>query len=214
MANYQFSQLYNLAFRYLRDTAKTKYDLDTVKGWINDAERQYCRLTHFGVEKNTTITTASGTQEYALPGDFLLETEVFYDGEPLRKRHQEATIARVPESGAPRSYYIKQKLLGLYAVPTAAKTITLIYWAMGGTMSADADLPIIPDEHQLLLVYFAGIQMALEGDDDRMAKFLKLWNDGIYEAKIEVVEKYYINMCPVATETEQDLDPINHDLGP
>ena len=126
MANYQFSQLYNLAFRYLRDNAKTKYDLTTVKAWINDAERQYCRRTHFGVEKDTTISTASGTQEYALPGDFLLETEVFYDGEPLRKQHQEETIARVPDSGAPTRYYIKQKLLGLYPVPTAIKITTTI----------------------------------------------------------------------------------------
>jgi hypothetical protein len=119
----------------------------------------------------------------------------------------------IPESGASSSYYIKQKIIGLDAIPDDSQVLTIIYWSSGGAISSDSDVPIIPDEHQLLLVYFTCIQMALEGDDDRIGKFNTLWNDGVAQARREVVERYFSNMWPVASEVRQELDPVNHDVG-
>jgi len=196
----------------MRDNLKTKYDLAQVKKWLNDGEKQYCRKTHFALKKNTTITTSASTQEYSLPTDFLAEDAVFYDGTPLLKRHQAQTIEKTSETGDPTRYYIRQKVIGLYAIPTAEKTITLIYWGAGGAMVDASDVPVIPDEHQVLIAYYACIQMSLEGDDDRVTKFKSLWDEGIEEAIRDVTGKYYDNQWPVALEARVEMDPIDHDL--
>ena len=206
-----FETLQNHVFRLMRDPAKTRYSLDFVKKWLNDAERQYCNKTNYSVKKDITISTASGTREYNLPADFISEINVFHDGKPLPTIEMEDTIhAAGDKSGTPYGYYIENKKIGFEPVPTAIKVITLIYNSRGGAMISATDVPIIPDEHHMLLVAGACIWASIEGDDTRLVTFQQIWTRGLAEATEDV-----INLSPWP---QMDLgqgpypNPVTHDL--
>lgn len=195
----------------MRDPGKTKYSLDFVKKWLNDAERQYCNKTNYSVKKDITISTASGTREYNLPADFISEINVFHDGKPLPTIEMEDTIhAAGDKSGTPYGYYIENKKIGFEPVPTAIKVITLIYNSRGGAMTAASSTPIIPDEHHMLLVAGACIWASIEGDDTRLTTFQQIWTRGLAEATEDV-----INLSPWP---QMNLgqgpypNPVTHDL--
>jgi len=196
----------------MRDPNQTKYSLDFVKKWLNEAERQYCNETNYSVKKDTTISTANGTREYALPTDFLSEIAVFYDGKPLGTIEMENTIHEGgDESGTPSGYYIENKKIGFEPKPTAVKTVTLIYNSRGGAMVSANNTPIIPDEHHMLLVAGACIWASIEGDDTRLATFRDIWARGIAEATEDVV-----NLSPwpeVGLGSGPYPNPVTHDLG-
>jgi len=186
-----FEGLQGHAFRLLRDPNQTRYSLDYIKKWLNDAERQYCTETDFSVKKSTAISTVSGTREYDMPTDCLSLREVYYAGRPLAVIDIENTIHDSgDESGAPTSYYFESKKIGLEPVPTATATLTLVYYSMGGTMAAASDIPIIPTEHHLYLVYYACMLACIEGDDTRLGVFSELWDRAIRKAKADIAEKY------------------------
>ncbi len=90
-----------------------KYDLETVKDYLNEAEREFCARTHYALTKSTSITTVASQAEYALPSGFSLEHGVFHNGAPLRKIPIEKTIEETAISGEPSYYYIRQAYLGL-----------------------------------------------------------------------------------------------------
>jgi len=206
-----FAELQGHVFRLMRDPNATKYSLDYVKKWLNEGERQYCNATDYSVKKNTTITTTSGTQEYTLPTDFISEIDVYYDGQRLGAIEMTKTIHQGgAKSGTPHAYYIENKKLGLEYVPTAAKTVTLIYFSRGGAMSAAIDTPIIPDEHHMLLVVHACIWASIEGDDTRLNTFMQLWMKGLRDAGADV-----INLSPwpeLQQYSRPNASRINHDL--
>jgi hypothetical protein len=151
-----FLKLQQHTFRLMRDPAMTRYSLDMVKDWLNDAERQYCKDVEHYLRLSTSLSAAAATREYTLPTDFLHELAVFLDDEPLGDVDlQDIIHSDGAHSGDPTSYYIEGKKLGLEPIPIASGTITLIYLSMGGAMVNDADVSILPEEHQMLLVYWA-----------------------------------------------------------
>ena len=213
MANLTFLDLQNMVFRLMRDNSQVKYDLPTIKKWLNDAERRYCSFTSFAGEKNTSIATVATTQEYTLPGGFVREKDegVFLDGLRLTKIRQAKTIEDTTQNATPTMYYVRQKSIGLYPIPVAIQTLTLLYITMGGDMIADGNYPIIPDEHQELLVSYACKHCCLEGEDDRFQAFRTDWINGLNDARIEVMDKYYSNVVLQSGAGGPVLDPVDHD---
>lgn len=207
-----FITLQNHVFRLMRDPSQTRYNLDFVKKWLNEAERLYCNETSYSVKKDISIPTANGIREYDLPAGFLSEIAVFYDGKPLGTCELEDTIHEGgDEPGEPSMYYIENKKIGFEPVPTAIKTITLIYYSRGGNMNGNNDLPIIPEEHHRLLIAYACMLASIEGDDNRYAIFERFWDRGLGQAKGDV-----INLSPwpdVDMGRGPYPNPVTHDLG-
>lgn len=185
-----FLKLQQHVFRLMRDPGMTRFSLDMVKDWLNDAERQYCKDVEYSVRLSTALSAAAATREYTLPSDFLHDLAVFLDDLPLGNVDlQDIIHSDGAHTGTPTSYYIEGKMLGLEPIPVASGTITLVYLSMGGAMVSDGDTPIIPEEHQMLLVARACIFAAIEGDDTRLGAFGTLWTDGIDKAKEDVSKK-------------------------
>lgn len=185
-----FLELQTHTFRLMRDPNQSKYSLGIVKDWLNDAERQYCKDVEYYLRLSTSLSAAASTREYTLPTDFLHELAVFVDNLPMGDVDLQDTIhSDGAHTGFPSSYYIEGKKLGLEPIPTASGTITLVYLSMGGAMVNDADTPVIPVEHHLLLVYYACIHACIEGDDTRLSAFAALWKGGLEKAKEDVSKK-------------------------
>lgn len=186
-----FADLQGHVFRLLRDPNQTRYSLDYIKKWLNDAERQYCAETEYSVKKSTSTSTVAATREYDIPSDSLAIREVYYSGNRLGRIEFEDTIhSDGDHSGTPSGYYVENKKIGLEPIPSDAATLTVTYYSMGGGMSATTDVPIIPTEHHLYLVFWACVLACIEGDDTRLGVFNELWNRAIIRAKADVVQKY------------------------
>ena len=208
-----FQTLQGHTFRLLRDPVQTRYSLDFVKKWLNDAERQYCTDTDYSVKKSTALTTDSGTREYDAPADCLSVQEVYYGGARLGRLDIEDTIhSDGDHSGPPTGFYVENQKIRLEPIPTAAVTLTVLYYSMGGAMSAVGDVPIIPAEHHMALVFYACMLGCIEGDDTRLAVFNQLWMQAIEKAKADVVQKY---PWPAVDQTggAAEVSRHNHDTG-
>lgn len=60
----------------LSDSAAAVWSEATLRGWLNDAIRDYS--IHFRRQRTTTITTAANDREYDLPSDFVAVLSVEY----------------------------------------------------------------------------------------------------------------------------------------
>ncbi len=210
-----FQVLYNEAFRLLRDTDKTKYDLATIKRWINDGEKRFCTFTNFSRTKRISLSLVADTQEYSLPSDFLSSIAVFSDGKPMREKKIEDTIFETTETGEPRWYYITDAFIGFYPVPDSSSyTITEIYNSMGGAMSDDGDKPIIPPNYHDLLPMWAAYKGAIEGEDSRVATFKSNWDEGLVLAVPKVTQRNIGQMhIEVGRPAGGGISGYDHDLG-
>lgn len=206
-----FQDLYNNVFRLMRDPNQTRYSLTYVKEWLNEAERQYCLKTGYSIKKDTNTTTVATTREYDIPTDFIQVIDVYYSGDRLAPIEKTETIhSSGDENGTPTAFYVESKKIGLEPIPTAADTLTIIYYSMGGAMSADADDPIIPKEHHMMLAYYAAYHCCIEGDDTRLTFFYGLWDDGVKKAVSDVVQK---SAWPEALDRGYEVSSHDHAIG-
>ena len=194
-----FLEIQNAVYRLVRDPNHTKFDLQTIKDRINEAERRYCILTKYSETKDTSYNTVIGQQEYTLPVDYGDLDAVFYLGVRLYEVRQENTIYPTPNNGTPNCYYIRTNKIGLDPVPTAVGQMTFLYHTIGGQMTIDADVPVIPKEDHYLLKYYTAFETALEADDSRSTAFFQIWQDGIEQAKHTTVDKAF-EQFPVVGE--------------
>lgn len=202
-----------MVFRLMRDETQSKYSSDYVKKWLNDAEREYCNKTEYGIKKSTSINTEIAKREYSIPSDSKLIRTIYYDGDKLKGPIDiEDTIhSGGDESGTPSAYYIELDKIGLEPIPTAVKTLTIIYYSLGGAMAAAGDYPIIPQEHHMLLVYRACYHACVEGEDDRLNIFYAEWLRGLMDALIDNAKK---NPWPQIDLGERlEMTRHNHDMG-
>jgi len=207
----QFSELISTAFRLLRDEIKSKYSEDYIKKWLNEAERLYCNTTEYSVKKSTSISTVALQREYSVPSDCKLIRTLYYDGSKLKLIDVEDTIHQAgDESGTPSAYYVELDKIGLEPIPTEAKALTIVYYSLGGAMAAAGDTPIIPQEHHMLLVFYACYLASVEGEDDRVNVFFAEWERGLNKAMIDVAKK---NPWPQPDMSERlEVTRVNHDM--
>jgi len=209
----QFSDLSNMVFRLMRDETQSKFSLDFVKKWLNDAEREYCNRTEYGVKKSTAISTEIAKREYSAPSDSKLIRTLYYNGNRLGGPIDiEDTIhSGGDENGTPSAYYVELDKIGLEPIPTAVGTLTVIYYSLGGAMSTASDTPIIPQEHHMLLVYRACYYACVEAEDDRLNVFYAEWVKGLADALIDNMKK---NPWPQIDLGERlEVSRHNHDMG-
>jgi hypothetical protein len=207
------SQLQSTTFQHLRDPARTKYDVDFITQYLNDAERLFCSITEYSEKNDTSIITVAGKVEYATPSDYKSEIMVLYKGTALSR----TTLAQVqyfgPTTGSPEAYYMRNQYLGLFPAPgVSGDTISLVYNTTGGSMVSLSDESILSIEHQRLLPFYAAYICCLEGDDTRAAFFANEWEKGLLRANQDVITKAFGTKTIMVGGDEYMKDPINHDV--
>ena len=187
-----FERLQKQVFAALRDP--TGYNdatkVEYVKEWLNKAEQKICSITDYYITTSSSITTTADTREYQLPDGTKEVIAVVYDDDnKLYPIDITKTVDDPSSTGTPGYYYIRANYIGLYPTPDDAKTLTIYYSSIGGNMSKNEDTPIIPEEWQMALVYYAALHYAVHLDDTRVAVFSQLWQNEIAQIIADSVNK-------------------------
>jgi hypothetical protein len=116
------------------------------------------------------VTTAAGTNVYALPVDFvsLTDDEAILYGTDVLEPVDVSEFDQIPvASGQPRYFALSENLILLYPNPDAAYELTMRYRATQ-TLTADGDEPMLPEDQQMHLAWFARAKLYLLTDDPDM----------------------------------------------
>jgi hypothetical protein len=122
------------------------------------------------LDARATVSTVAGTNVYSLPTDFVTlhdDEAILYGTDVLEpydiSEFDQLTVA----SGQPRAFALSENLILLYPNPDAVYTLTMRYRAVQ-TLTADADVPILPADQQMHLGWFARAKLYLLTDDPDM----------------------------------------------
>jgi len=193
-----FLRMQKEVFSLLRDSLgyEDANKLLLIKEWLNEGEKQIAAKTDYKITTNSSTTTVAGTQEYTLPSGVNDVFEVTYDGEPLEQINQFKTIEKTTTTGTPAYYYITANKVGLWPVPSEAKTLKIWYSALGGDMSDDEDTSILPEEWHMCIVYYAALHYAVDRDDSKKNDFATLYKMALDDAIVQSVQKEYSEEWP------------------
>ena len=205
-----FGTMIETVFRLMRDNLETKYDRDSIKRWLNEGERKYCNETGYSVKKDTSLKTQASVQEYPLPSDCKNIIGVYCDNERLTLCDQLETIDTTVASGIPYNFYIRNNAIGMYPPPAVVHDLTILYRALGGGMDATGDIPIIPEEHQYIPIWWACYLCSLEGDDARINHFRELFFTELKGSVVDIVNKVFpgVNRGVSGEEVNHDYNRI------
>lgn len=149
-----------------------------VKGWINDANRDvHASFRWSWAEATSTLTAVAGTETIAVPSTLLWPGRIrpadslspkleWIDPGNINKESALSSFnPTATERGTPK--YITMYGGSFYFDPTpiSAFTWTLYFWKKAVVLTADADLPAIPEDDREVLVYGA-LYRAAERDRD------------------------------------------------
>jgi hypothetical protein len=116
------------------------------------------------------VTTVAGTNVYALPADFVTladDEAILYDTDVLEPVDI-SEFDQIPAiDGQPRYFALSENLILLYPNPDAAYELTMRYRATQ-TLTADGDEPMLPEDQQMHLAWFARAKLYLLTDDPDM----------------------------------------------
>jgi len=178
---YQLSQLVTDVRNKLDDSS---FSSTLITAFLNDSQRYIVNKYHFKfmegkhdqtltiddneydlqsdveVVETLRITAPSG-EEVDLTGNYM--TYIEFDNKYPDPQEQ--------ESGKPHSWTIRNDDLILFPKPDAAYVLTLRYQKKPTTLSADADVPNIPERHQELLVLGALARCHKFNDNYDLAAF-------------------------------------------
>lgn len=116
------------------------------------------------------VTTTAGTNVYPPPDDFvaLADDEAILYGTDVLEPVDISELDQVPAiSGVPRLFALSENLILLYPNPDAAYELTMRYRAVQ-TLSADADVPVLPGDQHPYLGWYARAKLYLLTDDPDM----------------------------------------------
>lgn len=185
----------------MRDPDKIKYDLASIKQWINAGEKLFNTLTENYYEIDISTSTTVDVTEYDLPADYGSDIAIYYDGNRLTEIDPDEEAS---ETMSPRFYYIKNDKVELVGSVAGDKELKFIYYGVGGVMSADASTPKIASQYHMALVSFACFICCIEGDDTREDRFDNLFSRMVDIANDKVTDERYGNRWPVIGESATD----------
>lgn len=152
----------------------SQFSSTLIKQFINDAQREVFNTKQLRfMETSTTFSTVAGSDELGteptnmqVPIDLCITSPVSY-GTKLNFRSYTEVDQWQPISlavGTPTDWYEFGGNIKLYPTPDQVYTITLRYLKTPTELSADADVPQIPEEFQEILVLGA-LKRCLEFND-------------------------------------------------
>jgi hypothetical protein len=152
------------------------FTLDDITKYLNFAMRRVARkVDYFTEETAQSFTTVAGTSSYSWPADLgrlrylLLPDDQTVLG-VLRMRDLDGSATA---TGKPSCYALSGSGVVLYPTPDAAYELTWRYYALPSLMTADADVPSIPQDYHEALVFYA-LQRCYEREDD--AEMAAYWS--------------------------------------
>lgn len=191
---------------FLGDQDQTRHTEAQYNTALDRAQEQFALDTK-ALWKDATVSTVSGTAEYALSGftpvatDFMWEDTLTYDGYELTpiSRHE---LNRLnpgrdwsADTGKPSHFIIDpeeaNKSVTLYPIPQEVKTVSMRYYPLPASMSDDSDLPmnssaLMAQFHMAICAFAAWILLLGETITPEIGQkrreLLALYNDGTDKA--------------------------------
>lgn len=164
--------------------------------WVNDAYRHICLPSvyrHPGMQQSSTVTAATATTAYALASNVYAIRYVINETKGLRYVPERPEELREGTSGRDLTWAREgSNLLLRVSSGTAGDTIRYYYWARPTLMTADADVTLIDEYWDQVIITLgsaygaANLGMMERADyyDDRAARLI---NDhkapGVFEAE-------------------------------
>lgn len=163
-----------LTFKNLQDEvldagfSSSQY-LTYVKRWLNEAQRYVMAQTDLrGQEDLQTITTTATDNTYTLDADFLRMIHVAdTETDDLLQGIAQAAFDDLDSTntGRPQLWTVTVSTLYLYPTPDGAYSLTLRYYKSPPDLSADGDIPQLPEMYCHLMVSYA-LQRAYRREND------------------------------------------------
>lgn len=156
------------ALATLRSKLNTELKIDkNDKIWSQTAKDQYLNQAYFQVQKDgnyfwrenqgqNTFNSVSGTQEYALPSDFIRLDYIAFDNNNLYKTTLQdiKTFHATTQSSTPNQYYIYGSNIGLQPIPLSAGSVYMLYRKRLPTLTAIQD-DLLPEDFDDAIVKYA-----------------------------------------------------------
>lgn len=159
-----------------------------IRSYLWDGERQISNLLQCN-EVTTSITTVTGTQEYARQG-LITIGHITYDGDKLKKVDFRSLYAADGDattsdasSGSPVYYYEWGSNIGLWPIPDASSTVKI--WGMdecAQITTASTAFTIDGSLTNGIPYYAMSIMSAKDNDDGKAGFYLNLWERSKAEA--------------------------------
>lgn len=199
--------LQNLVLQYLDDLNGGYHTPSIVNSWLNLAQQEVAKLLINAKEnfylKSVETATVVNQAEYVLPSDFFIlnmlemktsgsaPNETKYQLMPI-SQNQQYLLANLT-GGQAEAYFLKRNTIVLIPTPNLAQTLRLHYHYKAADMTADADVPDVPEQYHELVAIMAAKRGFLR--DDRVPSIL-----------IEL-EQQYIAMMKAASENRREDQP-------
>jgi hypothetical protein len=175
-----FAQLRTLASTWLDDINNTYFTAAQVNVYLNQAQREAQKMllnsSQDYYSKCSTTPTVIGQARYAFPSDFLKVQRLSYitqgsgDTATYQKitaitRNEQDVVLYQP-SGAPLAYYVNKDTFAIVPTPDQVYTVHLDYSYRVADMSADGDVPDVPEDyHELIAILAARDGFLRDGRD-------------------------------------------------
>lgn len=198
-------EIRTLILDWLDDSQSGYFSQATVNVWINLAQREVQKkLLQAGNNyylKPVTTSTVAQQADYVLPTDFITlhRLEAVLSGTGVNENRQPITQITTNQQdlvsislGPPTNYYLKKDRVTLSPTPDQVYTLRLYYSPRVADLSADADVPDVPEQ----FMEFVAIIAAYNG-------FIK---DDRAPANLVEKKKYYEKLLDeMASERNQDV---------
>lgn len=112
------------------------------------------------LQGSETITTVAGTQAYTPATDWAQVRRLQYNNRDLREYPSREAAKYQNDTGAPVGFFVEQDKIHIVPVPDGVYSITHIYEGYTATLSADTDVPEIPDRYLDYVVQTALVLVA------------------------------------------------------
>lgn len=174
------------------DSSNSNFQDTELTDYLNKALRKVATELEWPIAR-ATATSVSGQAHYALPSNFLLLLDVFFDGKKLDFKdlqdmpaHDSNYLSASPD--LPKlAYHADNDQIGLYPAPSiayAAKSIYIDYIKFATDLSADADVPDLLTVVADLLPYWAANLANLRAGNLKTADYFR----GLYASEMKILK--------------------------
>lgn len=183
-------------------------------GYLNTAYRRIANRYAFRkMRGRATFDTVASTYQYSLPSNAVAVTAVRNQTDKVKlDRIGEHQVARyttdVTTEGSPVQYARFENYIQLFPVPDAVYTIEVYYKVVITALSANADVPVIPESWHEGIVLLARWVYYDEQPDYAKAQYaLGVFKDWVAEQPVEVHEE------TVDLDAAVELPTLSKNLG-
>ena len=199
-------------------------DLSKVKDWINQVYADVCITTEANVT-SSTMTLTAGTASYTLPTGIsrikemyatpvggvqtvpLIQTDL---DEILRYRQSSGGVANAVGATIYRFALLGLTDIELYPTPQSADVLTVYYVALPTALSADSDIPILPEPYASKVLEYGALAEAADFKSDPLEQeYRQLYQVWMQKLRAHITRK--IGMQPGQFRVIPDTPFVPHD---